>query len=696
MGKRYMLQMLLRRSEASCKEPNGGGLLYPAFLFVYWVSVAALSSELFLSGAIANLFVFITYAALFCVVCLSTIQICLVTHDRTRAGVGTVALLLKIVLLSVIGGVFLEACTLFGSPKSSPLSIADWGVRRILLFSGFSFAAFSIALRVSVNKIACKASNKSDGLKHINVRRGGILLAALCLTAVVVGGGLGLLLGLESIPVVLFVGAVLLALFCIWGTQSLTNGIEWAFLSIALPFGLLLCTQTPAMTGVSWDDQIHYRNALELSYLTAPELTHTEVDMADMAVHRAEGKDVGIDLYLWDSDHVSQYEEEQNEAYLADVSGGRILEYYVPNQMLSFTSIGYLPSAIGLWIGRLLHLPFTFMVVLGRVFNLLSYCTACFFAIRITPIKKLLFMVVALIPMNIFLASNYAYDPWLVSFLMLGVALLFREMWGKDGTLDRDGLLLAGLVLFAGLCVKAVYFPIIGLFFLMPKSKFSSSKQRMAYYTGVVAFGLFVLASFAMPFLFSVGAGEASGDIRGGSDVDSGGQLRYILSNPLEFANMLREYLVGSYLNPAYATGYTLSFSYLSNSSFGPLLYSPAVNYSPVIFLVVVAFFDNDEGVAWRFASPAASIWATIIYLASLVLVATALYISFTPVGHDTVNGCQSRYQLPVILPTLAIALNYHKPMGMSLGARRAVACLALAGIAFSTYFFVIAKWVAL
>ena len=36
---------------------------------------------------------------------------------------------------------------------------------------------------------------------------------------------------------------------------------------------------------------------------------------------------------------------------------------------------------------------------------------------------------------------------------------------------------------------------------------------------------------------------------------------------------------------------------------------------------------------------------------ASVCLVATALYVSFTPVGLETINGCQWRYIIPILIP---------------------------------------------
>ena len=46
------------------------------------------------------------------------------------------------------------------------------------------------------------------------------------------------------------------------------------------------------------------------------------------------------------------------------------------------------------------------------------------------------------------------------------------------------------------------------------------------------------------------------------------------------------------------------------------------------------------------------------MFLFTVILVATALYVSFTPVGLGTVNGCQSRYLLPLLVPCLSFILN--------------------------------------
>ena len=44
--------------------------------------------------------------------------------------------------------------------------------------------------------------------------------------------------------------------------------------------------------------------------------------------------------------------------------------------------------------------------------------------------------------------------------------------------------------------------------------------------------------------------------------------------------------------------------------------------------------------------------WLTLLTcFAQLVLVATSLYVGFTPVGHETILGCQYRYIFPILIP---------------------------------------------
>lgn len=52
------------------------------------------------------------------------------------------------------------------------------------------------------------------------------------------------------------------------------------------------------------------------------------------------------------------------------------------------------------------------------------------------------------------------------------------------------------------------------------------------------------------------------------------------------------------------------------------------------------------------------------MYFGGAALMASALYVAFTPVGHDTILGCQARYMIPWIYPLLSIwSMNRIKPI---------------------------------
>lgn len=670
-------------------------LLFSALAFGIMAGFAIL--RLLINGKIAEAFVLLTYSLLVGSAGFVAAKAFVIERRAAFLGVSGYRGLAYLALASTLSGLFFEFLTLSGASISSPFALCDWGFKRSIVFALLSFVVL-VLLSVRTKCPSVHLMRRLHSVRQAVKGWNALLLACMAVFTVLIFGHLVLAYNLSLASVAMFGLATIIPIVVILGSHDISKSAEWAFISVALPVGLVLCMLIPPMTGVSWDDQIHYKNALNLSYVTSPEITNEEQRMGEMAIRLAMGEDEGINCELWPGDARRAFESKINESQSSDIKDGRVLRQYLPDQLLTFSSLGYIPSAIGLWFGRLLHFPFAATVVLGRIANLLSYCLVCFWAIRISPVKKVLFVVVSLIPESIFLAANYSYDPWLTSMILLGTAMLFREMWGSERSLNFSKIAWAALIMFVGLGVKAVYFPVIGLFFLMPVSKFANKRQRVRYYLFVLLFGLFVLASFALPFLFDVGTGAAVGDQRGGSGVNSSDQLSFILGKPVQYAGILNNFFVGTFFNPVNSSGYLFSFAYLSGSSpVGLSLASfgnPAVNLVPVLFLIGIALFDNEDGDAWRHAGKGSTAWAVVIYLGTYILVATALYISFTPVGYETVNGCQLRYQLPILAPMLAVLLNYGKPLGFKDGTKKVIYLVSLFCLLFWTFVFVVSKCV--
>ncbi|MEG0324599.1 MAG: DUF2142 domain-containing protein, partial [Raoultibacter sp.] len=141
--------------------------------------------------------------------------------------------------------------------------------------------------------------------------------------------------------------------------------------------------------------------------------------------------------------------------------------------------------------------------------------------------------------------------------------------------------------------------------------------------------------------------GPGGGDARGGSDVNSTGQVAFVLSDPLGYLNILTRFLT-EYLSIPSSSIYTSFFAYLGMSSWGSL---------PLVVLILVAATDLNEHnfcySKWRYR-----IAGALLLVGTSALMASALYVSYTAVGSSTIEGCQGRYLLPLAVPFLALFFN--------------------------------------
>lgn len=225
---------------------------------------------------------------------------------------------------------------------------------------------------------------------------------------------------------------------------------------------------------------------------------------------------------------------------------------------------------------------------------------------------KIFCAAIALIPTNIFLTSNYAYDWWVTSWLCPAFAKLYGIMESDEKISTFDFVKIVGIALegmSAGLC------------------------------------------TFVLPILYNVSANVSAGDMRGGSDVNSTAQLIYIFSHPVRYIEVLFRFL-WQYFSIDLIPSYTTHMSYYGIGRFGVAV---------MIIVIVIAIIDNERKFACTVKSAIVYRSVTCVScLLTVMAVATALYLDFTAVGSDTILGCQSRYLIPVLFPGL-YCLFYNK-----------------------------------
>ena len=421
----------------------------------------------------------------------------------------------------------------------------------------------------------------------------------------------------------------LLALAGIGGITGLLwrdakSRVHIIFTFFALMMGLYSIGVTPNRVGVSWDDEVHYEKVLEIA------------NVFNGITYKADDKnieDYGNNIYAHTG--FDRTSDKKYSSLLEDLYKDKEWEsHHFSNY--GVWSVAYIPSAIGIILGRGLDLSYAGVFDLGRLCNLLMYIILISLAIKRIKYGKVLIAAIGLIPTTIFMASSYSYDSWVTGFTVLGFSYFFAELQDETPLTNKNIVIMLGAITI-GCLPKATYFPMLFPLLFMPKRKFASARQRRRFYMAVIIAGLFLVSTFMLPLLIK---GAGAGDFRGGSGVNSTEQIKFILSNPLAYARILIKFEL-DYVALANSASMLQRYAYVGNGYF----------YSIIsLMLVVLAFLDRGEHEKKYYAIRGATLIGGAV---AIILSTTALYISFTAVGANTVAGMQARYMVPTILPAL-------------------------------------------
>lgn len=385
---------------------------------------------------------------------------------------------------------------------------------------------------------------------------------------------------------------------------------------IIVIMGMAMVIIMPPKHG-SWDIDSHYKWAL-----SASSFGKTYVSQADFDFYSLNGETFpGGELETSEN-----YETKLNEEYKTYV------EIYYGE-----ISIAHIPAGVGIAITRFFGMPFSVVYRAGEAGGLLAYALLCYLAIKKLKSGKMIAAVVALFPTNIFLASCYSYDWWVTGFTMVGMAYFVGNCQRKEGCITtKDTIIMVAA--FALACIpKQVYIMFMLIPFLMPRHKIENKKK---YYFICSAGLIFLFLSFAIRSMGSLGG---TGDTRGGA-VNPQEQIYGIITDIPNYAAIMFNFLK-EYFSLENMAGYINNFANYGMAGFGSQVCT--------VLMIVVACTDKNEfdiNVSkWYLKA-----YMVITFVTTAVLMASAMYISFTPVGLNTINGCQPRYLTPLIYPLLA------------------------------------------
>lgn len=403
---------------------------------------------------------------------------------------------------------------------------------------------------------------------------------------------------------------------------------QYLFFVVAIFLGSLNILTSPKTTGISWDDETHYGRTVYFSYGANHEIPYSDNEIVYHYVTVVE-------------DFQYHYSREGRESWLSLVDGYKAEDYFIDTEdyTLSTAYVANISPAIGLIIGRGLGCSYSTTYMLGRFMNLLQYAVIFFAAISLIKGRgKYILSAFGLIPTCVFLASSYSYDGWVIAISALAYAMFIAELQKEESCITLKKWIGILAVFALGVLPKAIYFPMIFPMIFIGKKKFDNRHKFHTYVWVNIAVMLLLILSFVIP-VFTRGAGLD--DTRVFSDVDSVKQIEYIIMHPLQYTVVLLKFIV-QYLSPDKSLNYLTYLGY----------YGYASNYVAIFVSIgFVALMENDGKQKGQTALFKLVLSAA--FFATVCLMATALYVSFTPVGSDKIEGCQWRYLLPVLFPVI-------------------------------------------
>lgn len=402
--------------------------------------------------------------------------------------------------------------------------------------------------------------------------------------------------------------------------------IENGFLIIAISVCLSMLLTLPAKK-MSWDEEYHFSHSYKLGFgnevVVSPEVNYYFQATPILFYPKTSEEYMSIDSKMKHSD-IYNHEAAENKIQKTGFH--------------KLSDIGHIASAIGIKIGRLLHLPFNIVYMLGKLFNAMLYIIVTYLAIRHIKVGKRMLTAIALMPTPLFLASTYSYDATINAFAFLGFSYIFSELAEPEKKISWKSFFIFMISVFIATSVKMVYAPLLLFLLTLPNEKFENKRQKYIMKYGVFILCFIVLVIMLMPVLVNP---PTTGDSRGGA-TSYKGQMEYILSNPIRFARMIGTLLFEFGITHVYSESMMTSFAHYDGIALGGYL---------AFFMAFVMLTDSSER---RIVAKTKAFMAVIIILI-ICFIWSAMYISFTPVGSGTVNGVQGRYFLPLSLPSCLI-----------------------------------------
>jgi len=311
----------------------------------------------------------------------------------------------------------------------------------------------------------------------------------------------------------------------------------------------------------------------------------------------------------------------------------------------------FLPSAIGVTVARLIGLGFYPLFYLGRLFNFLYFALLSYFAIKITPIGKNVFMAAALLPMTVNIASSYSYDAGIIGLSFLLLALCFKTIYTSEQATRKDLIAIAVVVFLLSPC-KIVYSFLAIIVLIIPTTVFSSNRKVRLYKASVITLSVFTVLLFRFTVLLYLTGIEELGVVNRGDEQGYYHTVSEFFTNPFgTIAIFFRT--IGFFWKFYVSTLVGGSLGWFQGDIDSPWFIVLA--FSTILFLSFLKTPEDDVEINNKHRA-----LFLLIFCIGLFAIMLGMFTGWTFADEEIIQGIQGRYFLP-FLPIIALAIRSNK-----------------------------------
>lgn len=389
--------------------------------------------------------------------------------------------------------------------------------------------------------------------------------------------------------------------------------------SIIMLTGVFFCFYTPVMD--SPDENFHYSRALYISegHLYLPSNKQDLLVSSDISDVEKFFKKPLVNTDLGRKEVSSKKVQYNN---LANTNG--------------YSFVSYIPQTFGILIAKVFHLSISASILLGRFFILLAFALLCRLAVKKSGPRQQIFGILAIVPINIYIAASFNQDAVANGLIFLAIGL-FYSFLDKDKVSYKDLFIYFLLSVLIALS-KLPYVLLIGLLLFIPKEKMSRNK----YLTVVLLIGTAALCSLLW---LKITSGLNLNVINVNPKINPIEKIKYTIENMPEFVRMMVKEGVNF-----------IPFKLQSLFTFGWLAYDVKAFVWLYLVFISIAILISPKAPKMNKISKL-GVW--LVSLGIIFGVLMTAYLMWGEITDMSIKGIQGRYFIGVFaLISLAVSVS--------------------------------------